>query len=166
MRVSPTLPSRGQATVQRVGGGFNLSSFFDINTELSLNNGASWHAAKTDQRVQLDSRGLESFSMTGNLTPANGAYVSAPAAPPIYYANNIITRDYLHYQLLFHPPLPPLGTNLIFTSPGLVDFCVSVDGGRTFTPVRANATTQVRMTRATDVHFDTEMLQLDPAPAE
>ncbi|HEY2951519.1 MAG TPA: hypothetical protein VGK40_02995, partial [Verrucomicrobiae bacterium] len=170
LRSNPAQHSRGQATIQRTGGGFNLSSFIDIWTQISLDNGANWFDAKTDQRVVLDSRGLENFSTTGNLTPDNGAYVSAPGAPPIFYANNLMTRDYLHYLLVLHPPLPPLGSNIVYTSPGRVDFCVSVDGGQTFTPQRANATTRVRMTHTGDAQgpypqpwkfFDTEMLQLD-----
>ncbi len=180
LRISPTRPSRGQATVRRVGGGFELSSFFDIWTQLSLDNGATWHDAKTDQRVQLDSRGLENFSRSGNLTPDNSAYVSAPDAPSIRYSfdtsifatYDVATRDYVHYQLGAHPSPPPPGGSNVYTSGGIADFLVSVNGGGSFVPVRANAQTTVRMTHSADVHgpqpvpwvtqiFDTEMLQLD-----
>jgi hypothetical protein len=43
VRESPTLASTGQTTVTDNGGGhFHIDSFFDIFTELSLDNGATW----------------------------------------------------------------------------------------------------------------------------
>jgi hypothetical protein len=172
LRLNPNMASRGAATVQRTGGGFNLSSFLDINTQLSLNNGQTWHSSKSDSRVVLDTGGPENFSMTGNLTPLNGAYVSAPAAPAIRYLNNIQTRDYVHFRLQLHPPLPLLGSSLVYTSTGIADFCVSMNGGASFIPVRGTAQTTVRMTHSANQAgpdptpwltqiFETEMLQLD-----
>jgi hypothetical protein len=175
LRLNPNMPSRGAASVQRTGGGYNLSSFLDINTQLSLNNGQTWHSSKSDSRVVLDAGGLENFSMTGNLTPLNGAYVSAPAAPAIRYLNGLLTRDYVHFRLRLHPPLPPvIGSSLVYTSTGIADFCVSTDGGARFIPVRGIAQTTVRMTLSANrpdpepasfltQTFDTEMLQLDIA---
>jgi PEP-CTERM motif len=46
LRESPTLASTGQTTVESLPGGmFHIDSFFDVFTELSLDGGATWHAA-------------------------------------------------------------------------------------------------------------------------
>jgi hypothetical protein len=43
VRESPTLASTGQTTIQDIGGGqFQISSFFDVFTELSLDGGQTW----------------------------------------------------------------------------------------------------------------------------
>ncbi len=43
IRESPTLQSLGQTTIQNIGGGlFQINSFFDIFTELSLDGGQTW----------------------------------------------------------------------------------------------------------------------------
>ena len=43
IRESPTLASTGQTTITDVGGGnFRIHSFFDVFTELSLDNGNTW----------------------------------------------------------------------------------------------------------------------------
>jgi hypothetical protein len=43
LRISPTLPSTGQTTVTDLGGGqFQVSSFFDVFTEISLDGGNTW----------------------------------------------------------------------------------------------------------------------------
>ena len=47
LRESPTLQSTGQTTVRPVNGGYRISSFFDIFTEISLDGGASWVPAQT-----------------------------------------------------------------------------------------------------------------------
>ncbi len=42
-RESPTLASSGQTTITDLGGGqYRIDSFFDVFTELSLDNGANW----------------------------------------------------------------------------------------------------------------------------
>jgi hypothetical protein len=43
IRESPTLQSPGQTTVQPIGGGlYKIDSFFDVFTELSIDNGQTW----------------------------------------------------------------------------------------------------------------------------
>ena len=47
LRESPTLPSTGQSTITDIGGGqFNVSSFFDVFTELSVDGGATWNPSQ------------------------------------------------------------------------------------------------------------------------
>ena len=47
IRESPTLQSTGQTTVKPVAGGFQIDSFFDIFTELSVDGGATWMPSTT-----------------------------------------------------------------------------------------------------------------------
>jgi hypothetical protein len=42
IRESPTLASTGQTTLTAVTGGYQIDSFFDVFTELSLDGGISW----------------------------------------------------------------------------------------------------------------------------
>lgn len=43
IRESPTLPSLGQTSITDIGGGmYHIDSFFDVFTELTLDNGQSW----------------------------------------------------------------------------------------------------------------------------
>src|SRR5438477_10706248 len=43
IRESPTLASTGQTTITDIGGGlYHIDSFFDVFTELSLDDGQSW----------------------------------------------------------------------------------------------------------------------------
>jgi hypothetical protein len=54
IRESPTLASTGQTMITDVGGGiFRIDSFFDVFTELSLDNGLNWTPATGPARVQL-----------------------------------------------------------------------------------------------------------------
>jgi hypothetical protein len=166
LRVSPTQPSRGRATIERVEAGFLLSSFFDIFTEVSRDGGQTWSPALRSQRVQLESRAPAIFSVSDNLTPPNGAYMSPANSPEIRYPLRIITRFYNHDWMRLHFTLPPLGgPPVIYQSPGRVQFQVSVNGGESFSDVLAEANTTVRMIHNQDVgpvqFFDTQMLQLD-----
>ncbi len=54
VRESPTLASLGQTTITDLGGGsFKIDSFFDIFTELSVDNGQNWIPAVRRERVEL-----------------------------------------------------------------------------------------------------------------
>ena len=57
VRESPTLASTGQTTIEDLGGGlFKIDSFFDIFTELSLDNGNNWIPSTDNQRQPLSGR--------------------------------------------------------------------------------------------------------------
>ena len=47
IRESPTLQSTGQTNIKPNGSGFQIDSFFDIFTELSVDGGATWVASTT-----------------------------------------------------------------------------------------------------------------------
>jgi hypothetical protein len=54
VRESPTLASLGETTITDLGGGtYRIDSFFDIFTELSLDNGTTWIPSSSVERVEL-----------------------------------------------------------------------------------------------------------------
>ena len=54
IRESPTLASTGQTTITSIGGGmFQIDSFFDVFTELSLDGGNSWIPSDTSTHLVL-----------------------------------------------------------------------------------------------------------------
>jgi len=53
IRESPTEPSRGVTSIHSLGGGFMVSSFFDIFTEVSTDGGMSWTPASDSSRMKL-----------------------------------------------------------------------------------------------------------------
>lgn len=52
-RESPTLASSGQTTIQSVNGGYEISSFFDVFTEISLDGGMTWCQSVGSTKVEL-----------------------------------------------------------------------------------------------------------------
>ena len=80
LRESPTLQSTGQTTVRPVSGGYMISSFFDIFTEMSMDGGNTWQPAQQAGHVEMqpDPKQVTPVSEpTTLLPPPNGAYVSA-----------------------------------------------------------------------------------------
>jgi hypothetical protein len=68
IRESPTQPSAGPTTIQQVGGNFVIDSFFDVFTELSLDNGQTWRPGDTAAHFSL-----QPLSPTPVLGPTWGA---------------------------------------------------------------------------------------------
>jgi hypothetical protein len=54
IRESPTKASVGRTTITAIGGGnFQIDSFFDVYTELSVDGGATWTPSATPVHVTL-----------------------------------------------------------------------------------------------------------------
>lgn len=54
IRESPTLPSLGRTTITDLGGGqYQIDSFFDVFTELSIDGGQTWVPSTGSARVEL-----------------------------------------------------------------------------------------------------------------
>jgi hypothetical protein len=68
IRESPTLASTGQTTVTDIGGGlYQIDSFFDVFTELSIDGGASWMPSTGSAHVDLQSVPEPSVCLLGGL---------------------------------------------------------------------------------------------------
>jgi hypothetical protein len=53
LQESPSMTSAGQTTVQPVSGGFQINSFFDVFTELSLDGGQSWNPGDNSEHETI-----------------------------------------------------------------------------------------------------------------
>jgi hypothetical protein len=65
IRASPTKPSLGETRITTLrNGSFKIESFFDINTELSMNNGRTWLPANAPGHVSLTETVLTRLTLT------------------------------------------------------------------------------------------------------
>ena len=166
LRESPTLQSTGQTTVRPVAGGYMISSFFDVFTELSVDNGNSWQPAQQAGHVEMhpDPKQVTPVGEpTTLLPPPNGAYVS-PQQWHALYAQGIVIKDVSHrlFTGALQPPAPGVTNTENFNSQ--VDLQVSTDGGNTYQSVRVAAPVQVTVAShgsSADTIYDTEMTMLN-----
>jgi autotransporter-associated beta strand protein len=166
LRESPTFQSTGQTTIRPNSGGYMISSFFDVWTELSLNGGATWIPASNAHHMVLrkDPRFHPPVpEPTPLLPPPNDKYVS-PAQWHALFAQGIEIKDVSHKLFTTSYPPPTSGTNThIFGS--TLDMQISTDGGNSFQFVRVtNAPVSVDVSGGTpgsDVIYDTEMTGLN-----
>src|SRR5262249_40115187 len=111
LRESPTLQSKGQTTVRTVAGGYMIGSFFDVFTEVSLDNRASWTPAQDAGHVELrpDPKQVNPVTEpTRLLPPPKGVYVS-PQLWHALFAQGIVIRDVRHKLFTGSLVPPPAG---------------------------------------------------------
>ena len=164
IRESPTLASTGQTTMRPVTGGFMISSFFDIFTEVSLDGGSTWSPSTGPGRMQLTAPAPEIAAPTPKLPPPDGVYLG-PAQWFARYANEIIITNVTQRAFTQAQPLPPPGETQFESFFSMISGLISTNGGATFSPFSASADSQVRVTSMIDAgntrFFDTEMLALN-----
>ena len=165
LRESPTLHSTGQTTVRPVAGGYMISSFFDLFTELSVDGGISWQPAQQAGHVEMHPDPKQATPVsepTSLLPPPNGAYVS-PAQWHALFAQGVVIKDVSHrlFTGALLPPAPGVTNTENFNSQ--IDLQVSTDGGNTYQYVRVAAPVQVTVANhgsSANALYDTEMTML------
>src|SRR5215831_8779903 len=113
LRESPTLQSLGQTSIEPAPGGYMVSSFFDVFTEISLDGGTTWTPADDSASVEMrnDPRSVAPGTVPGQLLPPpNGAYVS-PQQWHALYAQGIVIKDVKHKFFTQSLQPPSSGTN-------------------------------------------------------
>jgi hypothetical protein len=146
IRESPTLHSTGKSILTPVvGGGYRLSSFFDVFLELTVDGGLTWAPATGGSiRLRFYTPG-ESFYATDYMLPAN-AYLSKPNKI-LAWTNGVKGKEFDLYSwsATFAPPAKLYSPSVIgFT--GWLNLSVSSDGGTTWIPGSATVSVSVQIT--------------------
>ncbi len=188
LRESPTLQSTGQTTVQQVTGGYLISSFFDVFTEVSVDGGATWStgsAGSPPQSSTLEFIGADPDQVvpfagsTALFPPFNSEFVAIPDRPRTRLvfvsgstggSSQIIIKNIrerinsLENLLDLHTISTP--TTAVLDSS--VEMEISTDDGNTFQKTSAPAQVTITVAPCGDNSptiserlFQTEMLQMD-----
>ena len=167
IRESPTLASMGQARIRPVTGGYQISSFFDIFTEISTDGGMTWSPSGSSGYVELsvDPTTVPAMFAASKFLPSP---VSQDASTDLWwqlYASGIVLKDVQCKQFNGWINPPALDTTAIHTCDAQVDYLISTDNGTTFSSGRAPATLTVRTYHSRDFDgratYRTELLQMD-----
>lgn len=86
IRIDPITPTIGQTTITDIGGGnFQINSFFDVFTDLSLDGGATWTPATGPAVMTLDSAtpepGSVALAVSGLLLLGTRRLLRRPSRP-------------------------------------------------------------------------------------
>jgi len=146
IRESPTLPSLGVTRIEpQPDGPFVISSFFDVFTELSLNNGITWLPATNGSIPLILVGGTLLNEFPGNtLPPPAGQYISPPDWPEVYPQGIVIKNLTLHSFTATFPPPPP-GQTTTLTFGATVDLWMSSDGRHLFLQYTAPCQVTIRI---------------------
>ena len=150
IRESPTLQTLGITRIRpEPDGSFTICSFFDVFTELSMDNGMTWSPATNGSTPLILVGGAPPNEFpTNTLPPLAGQYITPPDWPQFYpppLGPIIVIQDItLHsFTMTFPPPPPGMSSNYHFGA--LADLFVSWDGGLTFMPFTASAQVQMQI---------------------
>jgi hypothetical protein len=146
MRESPTLASLSKMYLQTVSGGYNVSSFFDIFTELSVDGGQTWAPAQATLPMELQFYTPQSFS--SDLFPS-GRYKMNPD-DIILWPMGITMKNAIHHSFDSQAPLPSPGMNQVYTFTGTVTLDISLDAGLTWSPYDATAIYNITLNHVAD----------------
>ncbi len=177
IRQSTMSPSLGQTRIYPTPGGYWISSFFDVYTELSLDNGLTWAPASSPAHVELrpDPALITPAAAPRPVLPMpNGQYM-APLANYTgpAYGNGIMIRNMRHDLFTgWADPPAPKGTGQSQTFGLQSDFELSTDGGLSYTAARAPTTMTLCITNTRGFSgwpgslpgrttYQTEVTQLD-----
>ena len=167
IRESSTTASLGLTRIKPVPGGYMISSFFDIFTEISTDFGGSWMPSSGSGRLELkvDPALYPPVAAPRTVLPMpNGEHASLSGEGQTY-ADGIVIKN-IRQKLFTNWDEPPaLGLTNTHTCDLQIDFDFSSDGGSTFSHCRspAVATETIKHTRDFQgrATYETEMTQLD-----
>ena len=142
LRESPTLASTGKTAIQpQANGQYIISSYFDVNTEVSMDNGQTW-SVSTSAPPHMS---LVGTFQANTLPPTNSTYVSPDQWHALYASGIEVTNaDHLNFVGSFPPP-PPGGVTATHTFSSTAQMVVKLCPTCPFTLITAPATTKVQM---------------------
>jgi hypothetical protein len=142
LRESPSKSSLGKTLISAPpAGGYDISSFFDVWVEISLDDGATW-SAPTNGPAHMSTSGH--FDV--DTLPPQQPYVS-PAAWHAAFKNGIVIKNIIHTTFLNAFPPPPWGAGQAHAFGSTVLGDVSVNGGLTFNGFSAGGNVGVTIRR-------------------
>ena len=143
LRESPTLASTGKTAISPTPNGtFIIDSFFDVFTELSLDNGATWMAS-TSSPPHMHFVGTVPSNV---LPPKDSSYVS-PGQWHALYAQGLYITNASHLNFLgSFPPPPPGGVSQTHTFGSTVQMQIRPCPTCPYQPVSAPANVTVKVT--------------------
>jgi hypothetical protein len=169
LRASTTKLSTGQTMIAPAPGGFMISSFFDIFTELSLDGGQTWSPSRTS--AHLDMRPDPTLippvpEPNGQAPPPADVYLP-PVQSQTAYGGGVVIKnirnDFFNQSVDLLPFLN--GSNVLYAQFGsTLDCQVSIDGGQTFSSVTVPAVMTVMLqglNAGPPAIIDAQMTQLD-----
>jgi len=169
LRESPTLASKGKTTVRKVDGGFEIASFFDIFTEVSLDGGKNWSPVENPSHVVLQPTPPPVAEITDNFPPV-GSY-NSPSNVLTHFDNGLIARNFSHLIATVPNPLPPPCLSCpaqTYQFPAILSFQYSTDGGKFFADgsvdVMNTVMAQQTMVDSDTRFFDAEILSIKVQP--
>ncbi|MBM4102535.1 MAG: HYR domain-containing protein, partial [Planctomycetes bacterium] len=165
IRESPTKASVGGIAIETLPSDYQIHSFFDIFTELSVDGGQTWYPSTSSAgHVEAQTVAPPHPFPTPNLPPSCGRYVDHGSLFSLY-ASGVVLKNAVLRNFTSSFPLPPPGGNDTHTFNATVDMMMSMDGGLTFTPITAPANVTVytawNRTDGTATYYNTEMLALN-----
>ncbi|MDB6056632.1 MAG: hypothetical protein JWO95_476, partial [Verrucomicrobiales bacterium] len=170
LRESPTLPSSGMASVRDSSSLRSLYAFFDIFTELSMDDGTTWMAADLPLHVDLQQIAMEQPVAQSDFSLWPGSHISEARAHQNFATSATISNLVLSaISPAGSPPAP--GTSQQYTVTLQAQFMMSQDNGNTFVQctVPGSATVKVNSTildQGDTRFFETELLTLSLDSAE
>lgn len=168
IRESPTLVSEGGISSVEEGGGYDISSFFDIFTEISTDGGGSWWPATNGPvRLNLERVAPTDEFLTDLQPPLTGRYFRTQPCFAFYPSGIVLSNVFIRRFTASVPPPPP-GSTSSHTFGAQVEMAVSIDGGATWSHASSPATITVQTTGrlggdGVTEYYDTEMLNLSIA---
>ncbi len=168
LRESPTRASTGRTSGNRLSTArTQIDSFFDIFTELSLDNGNTWAPQiSPPNHCPLSRVEADSFASSDFFPPAGTFATDSKVGFGELRARNIVHRDLAARNVLVSSPrlLPVAGATNVGSFATEISGQVSLDNGASFVPYKVPVSSEVSCTLSrvdgSVRTFDTEMLSL------
>jgi hypothetical protein len=167
IRESTTKTSIGQMGIKPIPGGYMISSFFDIYTEVSTDGGGSWQPTISPGTIGLkvDPAFYSPVAAPRTVLPMpNGEYTS-PSGAGQAYASGIVIKNIRQKLFTVWAEPPTLGLTNTHTYNLQIDFDFSTDGGLSFSHCHSPATVTETIKHTRDFQsratYETEMTQMD-----
>jgi hypothetical protein len=124
IRESPTEESGGGTTITELPDeAFNVDSFFDIWTEVSIDGGNSWQPAPEPGRLNMCQPGVVTTSESGNVFPPDGAWIN-PEDYAVLFTGEFFQVRFDNLQLL--PKKYPPASRTVVGDDEIVQFAVTL----------------------------------------